>query len=133
MVYGVIDRFTGEGRIAIAGHPPPMVIRHGGGIDSLDTGGLPVGMFDTAAYEAQPFHLGPGDRIVMYSDGITECFDSEGEAFELERFQQALLADRSSSATAVLANVEARVRDWRGNAPLDDDISVFMIERPVAE
>jgi sigma-B regulation protein RsbU (phosphoserine phosphatase) len=132
MVYGVIDRFTGEGRIAIAGHPPPMIIRHGGGIDSLDTGGLPVGMFDTATYEAQPFNLGPGDRIVMYSDGITECFDSAGEAFELERFQQALLEQRAASATAVLANVESRVRAWRGDAPLDDDISVFMIERAVA-
>lgn len=130
MVYGVIDRFTGEGRIAIAGHPPPMIIRHQGGIDTLDTGGLPVGMFDTAAYQAQPFFLGPGDRIVMFSDGITECFDAEGEAFELERFQQALLERREASATAVLAGVESRVRVWRGEAPLDDDISVFMIERP---
>ncbi len=130
MVYGVIDRFTGEGQLAIAGHPAPMILRRGGGIDSLEVRGLPVGMFDSASYEAQHFQLDAGDRIVLYSDGITECFDASGEAFELDRFQQAMLELPAASTTSTLARLEERVRAWRGNAAFDDDISVFMIERP---
>jgi sigma-B regulation protein RsbU (phosphoserine phosphatase) len=133
MVYGVIDRVTGIGRISIAGHPPPMILRQDGCIDTLETGGLPVGMFDVAAYEAQPFHLDPGDRILMYSDGVTECFDSQGRAFELERFQQVLHNEVSNDAAGLLAAVESTLRSWRGNAALDDDISVFVIERPATQ
>jgi sigma-B regulation protein RsbU (phosphoserine phosphatase) len=130
MVYGVIDRFTGEGQLAIAGHPAPMILRRSGGIESLEVRGLPVGMFDSASYEAQYFQLDAGDRIVLYSDGITECFDASGEAFELDRFQQAMLELPAASTTSTLARLEERVRAWRGNAAFDDDISVFMIERP---
>ncbi|WP_462320476.1 PP2C family protein-serine/threonine phosphatase, partial [Halochromatium sp.] len=131
MIYGVIDRYSGEGQIAIAGHPPPMILRQGGRIDILDTGGLPVGMFDQADYDNQTFALGAGDRIILYSDGITECFDATGRAFDLERFQTALLAQAEAPATVALEQLEAQIRAWRGAAPFDDDISLFMIERPL--
>lgn len=130
MVYGVVDRFTGTGQLAIAGHPAPMILRRGGGIESLEVRGLPVGMFDNAGYEAQHFQLDAGDRIVLYSDGITECFDADGQAFEIDRFQRALLEPPVTSAAATLARLEQHVRTWRGSTTFDDDISVFMIERP---
>jgi sigma-B regulation protein RsbU (phosphoserine phosphatase) len=130
MIYGVIDRHSGEGQLAIAGHPPPMILRHTGQIDTLDIGGLPIGMFSHASYDAQSFVLGPGDRIILYSDGITECFDANGQAFELERFQAALTAQSEAPAAVALEQLESLVRAWRGGAPFDDDISVFMIERP---
>ena len=133
MIYGVIDRFSGEGQLAIAGHPPPMILRQDGRIDQLATGGLPIGMFDHASYDAQPFVLGSGDRIVLFSDGITECFDAAGQAFEIDRFQAALLAQTQAPAAVALERLEAQVRAWRGAAPFDDDISVFLIERPAAE
>ncbi len=132
MVYGVVDRFSGEGWLAIAGHPAPMIIRKCGDIESFEVRGLPVGMFDSASYEAQHFQLGAGDRIVLYSDGITECFNANGEAFELDRFKQALIEPPTVSATATLARLEQRVRAWRSDAAFDDDISVFMIERPLS-
>lgn len=130
MIYGVIDRYSGEGRLAIAGHPPPMILRGNGQIDTLASGGLPIGMFGHASYDEQAFALGAGDRIILYSDGITECFDATNRAFELERFQAALLSQAEASAAVTLEHLEARITAWRGDAPFDDDISVFMIERP---
>ncbi len=131
MIYGVIDRFSGKGQIAIAGHPPPIVLRQDGQIDTLETGGLPIGMFDHASYDSQAFVLGAGDRIILYSDGITECFDATGQAFELDRFQAALLAQAKAPAPVALEQLEAQIRTWRGPVPFDDDISLFMIERPL--
>lgn len=134
MVYGVIDRFTGQGQIATAGHPAPMLLRRSGALEMLETSGLPVGMFDFASYDAQPFQLGAGDRLLLYSDGVTECFDANGEAFDLDQLKQALNAERHRDLTLMLSKLEAKVRAWRGqDTAFDDDLSVLMIERPLAD
>lgn len=130
MIYGVIDRDSGRGRLAIAGHPPPMIVRRGDRIEQLAVGGLPIGMFEFAEYLDQPFRLDPGDRLVLFSDGATECFDANGIAFEVERLQQALTGEPGATAEHIVGNLGAALKRWRGQAPLDDDVSVLMLERP---
>lgn len=130
LAFGLVDRHTGAGRIAVAGHPRPLLLRADGRIDRLEAGGLPVGMFEAASFELQTFQLDPGDRLFMYSDGITDCFDAAGEAFDLDQLY-AVLADRPGLASTELTRaIGGAVNAWLGGSELEDDISVLILERP---
>ena len=130
VVYGVLDPHTGDGRIALAGHPQPLVLRRDGSAEFLPKGGLPVGMFDSAEYVAKAFHLGPGDRLITYSDGITDCYDAAGRAFNIDHLC-ALLAEHRHLGSADLAELlRSAVLTWRGDAELEDDVSLLILERP---
>jgi sigma-B regulation protein RsbU (phosphoserine phosphatase) len=130
VVYGVLNPHTGAGRMAIAGHPKPLLLRADGAVEFISEGGLPVGMFDSAEYSAEAFHLAPGERILTYSDGITDCFDAEGRAFDLEHLQSLLHTHRGESSETVASLLRNAVLDWRGDAELEDDVSLLIIERP---
>ncbi|MBK1630596.1 hypothetical protein CKO31_07525 [Thiohalocapsa halophila] len=130
VVYGVLDPHTGRGRLASAGHPQPLLLRANGEIELAPKGGLPVGMFDTADYSTHAFELAPGERIVTYSDGITDCVDAAGRAFDIEHLCALLRRHREASSDALAELLRAAVLAWRGDAELEDDVSLLIIERP---
>ena len=72
VVYCTIDR-SGELRWSNAGHPKPMLVRANGEPQLLDSTGLPIGMMDIAAYEVKTLQLQPGDKLVLFSDGLSEA------------------------------------------------------------
>lgn len=78
MAYATVDVATGRGRLVQAGHPPPLLIRAGGDIQPLGEGGLPIGLIDRARHDEIALHLGPGDRLLLYSDGVTETRLQDG-------------------------------------------------------
>ena len=130
VVHGVLNPHTGEGRLALAGHPQPLLLHNDGSIELLPKGGLPVGMFDTADYRAQVFRLEPGERIVTYSDGITDCFDQAGRPFDLDHLCALLRANRALGSEALANVLRKAVLAWRGDAELEDDVSMLILERP---
>ena len=132
VVYGVLDRHTGAGRLALAGHPRPMILHPDGSIDTLEAGGLPVGMFDVVEYATQPFQLGPGDRLITYSDGITDCFDERGSPFDLDHVQKMLITHRTRPVTEIADLLREAVTVWRAGEEFEDDISLVILERPAA-
>src|SRR3954471_13425055 len=73
---------TGELSYVNAGQNPPMLRRSTGRYETLRTGGIALGMFDSAEYESGHTVLGPGDVIVMYSDGVTEAENIDGQPFD---------------------------------------------------
>ncbi|NHX28342.1 serine/threonine-protein phosphatase, partial [Escherichia coli] len=78
MAYGIADLATGLIRLVQAGHPHPMVQRADGRIEFVGDGGVPVGLIPGAGYESFEIRLGPGDRLLLYSDGFTEA-EADGE------------------------------------------------------
>ncbi len=130
VVYVVLDTTTGEGKAAIAGHPKPLLLRANGSIESVDGGGLPVGMFAAVEYETVPFHLAPGERVITYSDGITDCVDQEGRTFDLEHLHELISANRDLPVGELAESLRRGIADWRGGAELEDDVSLLIIERP---
>lgn len=129
IAYGTLEKGTGRVLIALAGHPHPMVMRQTGEIAYLKNGGLPVGMFAAVAYESQELSLAPGDKLVLYSDGVTECSNLEGQPFGQEQLRDAL-AFASRSQLPLTAILDDRLRQWRGPRDFEDDISLLVLERP---
>jgi sigma-B regulation protein RsbU (phosphoserine phosphatase) len=130
IAYGILDKRTGEAAIALAGHPLPIILRSIGECEYLEPGGLPVGMFPEVAYDSQIVHLGPGDRLIFYSDGVTECQGPNGELFGDQRMTALLTAAFDASASRLISTLANRLREWRKRDDFEDDISVLVLERP---
>jgi serine phosphatase RsbU (regulator of sigma subunit) len=129
MVLGEIDPRTGRGAIVQAGHPPPLLIGRDGAVRFIGEGGLPVGLFPAAQYEPVRFEVGEGDRLVLYSDGLIEAHNPDGEIFSEERLLDLVRPRAGDSTEALLDALDAAVRHWHGSDTLEDDLSVLVLER----
>jgi sigma-B regulation protein RsbU (phosphoserine phosphatase) len=90
--YGVFDGATRTLRYVNAGHTPPIVLRTNGSIDTLETGGAPVGMFPASSYEERAVQLDPGDVVITYTDGVIEAANKSGEEWGVQRLLKATAA-----------------------------------------
>lgn len=105
---------------ASAGHPPPRLIR-GTTVRRLDdVSGLPLGLNRTSAYEQSSVALQPGDRLVLFSDGVTESRNAAQSLYGDERLD-AVLPAPVNSAAELLSRVTSSVRAFRDGRPADDD------------
>jgi serine phosphatase RsbU (regulator of sigma subunit) len=129
MILGEIDPRGQRASIVQAGHPSPLVIRRGGIVEPIGDGGFPVGMIPFASYERLEFDFGPGDRLLIFSDGLVEAENPEGEQFSEARLHRLVGDNATGSTPAVLDTLDDVLRKWRGSETLDDDLSVLMLER----
>jgi serine phosphatase RsbU (regulator of sigma subunit) len=129
MILGEIDSRSQRASIVQAGHPSPLVIRADGSIEMIGEGGFPVGMLPFASYERLEFDLGPGDRLFIYSDGLVEAEDQDGEQFSETRLRNLVRDTAAAPSPVLLGRLDDALRNWRGSETLDDDLSVLMLER----
>ncbi len=86
--FGVLDPATGHLAYCSAGHLDPYVVRRGGGpVEPLSAWGFPLGVKRREPFVEHVAHLHPGDRLVLYSDGLIEALDDDGEPFGFSRFE----------------------------------------------
>lgn len=129
MVYGTLNLQTGTGILTQAGHPSPIHQTSAGGITLIGDGGFPIGMIPEADYDDHPLQLLPGDRLFLYSDGITECRAPDGTMFGTERLQELILGGYGLPLRALMQNIEAALKLFCGCAHFDDDVSLLALER----
>jgi sigma-B regulation protein RsbU (phosphoserine phosphatase) len=129
MVYGVLNANTGAGHLCQAGHPHPLITDSRGKVRQIGKSGFPVGMLDTARYESIAFQLGQGERLFLYSDGITDCSSEDGTPFTLQRLATQLACGKDNSLPGSIASLGRELKRWHGDAPLEDDISLLAIAR----
>ena len=124
------DARTGEVKYASAGHNPPFLVR-GGTVEPLALeSGPPLGLFDGAAYAESTTRLEAGDRLVMYTDGITEAFDPQQRQFGEGGLVAVLEKSGSAGSTEDLGSQILReVTLFAGTAPQSDDIAIMVLER----
>jgi len=119
--FGLVDPSREEIVFCNAGHNPPLLQRASGEMEKLEAGGPVLGVLPEISYTAEKRSLGPGDLLLVFSDGVTEAQDSEEEEFGEERLAEVLAANRDEPADAVLERVKEAVADWTaGVAPFDD-------------
>lgn len=128
VVSAVIDPSGGTVRFVNAGHPPPLVVRHSGVLQT-DRGGPALGLIDAAEFHEQVVDLLSGEIVLIYSDGLIETRNAGGEFFGEERLR-ALLPGSCASGAADLGErlVEACDR-FQGYAPAHDDLSLVIMQR----
>jgi sigma-B regulation protein RsbU (phosphoserine phosphatase) len=127
ILYGVLDAATGEFRYVSAGHPGVAHVPAAGPSRIIDTRGFPIGLADVP-YEEHALPMAPGDRIVLYSDGIPEAMDGEGQVFGGDRLIEALDRARGGPLDGAVASLLDELRDWTGSAGLRDDVSLVAVE-----
>jgi len=126
-----LDARCHQCRLLSAGHGPTLVVRgRDGHIESLDSQGLPLGLFeDQILEESIERSLNPGDVIVAVSDGFFEWANDSNEPFGLDRLQEVIRAHRHESAEGILAAMERSVREFAGPVPQQDDVTGLIIKR----
>ena len=125
--YCTLDR-SGMLRYSNAGHPKPVVLRSSGDLVSLETTGMPLGMLEMAAYGVEEIQLERGDKVVIYSDGLSEAENADGEFFDRKGFRPALRANAALGSSELHSKLVEAVEDFTEGAMLNDDITVLVLE-----
>lgn len=125
-VYCVLDAASGVLTYSNAGHYLPAVVRIGGTIERLGAGGPVLGVLPNAEYEQAQVALAPGDRVVLFTDGLTEARNDAGDEFGEARLLEAALRHRACSAPALQARLAAAVAAFAGGT-LQDDATLIVL------
>jgi sigma-B regulation protein RsbU (phosphoserine phosphatase) len=120
---------SGHVRIAQAGHPPPLILRASGRMQFLGDGGLPIGLIPGASYPSIEVTLDPGDRLLVHSDGITECADESGTMLDDHGLAALLGANAHRRGPALLDLLVEDLAAHAGTDDFTDDISAVLLER----
>lgn len=126
MFYGVLNR-AGRLNFVTAGHPPPLLIRANGAIERLESANFPIGLIAGVSFSVDSARLDNGDGLVIYSDGVTEAQDINGELFGEDRLVAVLKRHARSRAEAVSNDVISAVSDFVAGAPQADDLTLLVI------
>jgi len=122
-----IDPRTGDLTYVNAGHNPPLVVRANGPVDFLQGGSMVLGVFPQATYTQHTAHLGPGDLLALYSDGVTEASaPGAHDEFGEQRLAAAL---RGETPAAMIEAVKNAVSAFAGSVSAADDFTLLLARR----
>lgn len=124
--YGVLGADGKRFTYCSAGHDPPLLLRDGR-IRELDIGGMPLGIDRTEKYVRSIEHLRSGDLILMYTDGVVDAANFEGDPFGRERLRESLLRHAALPASQLAKQILWDVRRYAGLSRLMDDITLVAI------
>jgi phosphoserine phosphatase RsbU/P len=118
--YAVVDTARRTVSYANAGHFPPVLLHADGQVDRLAPTGLVLGVAPDWTYSNGSARIGAGDRLVCFTDGITEANNPAGEEFGEDRLIDAIRAHQAEPADRLARTIADAVGEWTGGAPQDD-------------
>ena len=128
MVLADVDLATGKALMVQAGHPHPILQTAEARIETLGSGGLPVGLIDGADYPQFELTLNAGDRLVVLSDGVTECPDPKGNLFDEDRLEHLLCRLHGVTGDSFFEAMLWELSEFAGSKRFPDDISGVILE-----
>src|SRR5580692_6870031 len=127
LMYGVLDVANGDFRHVSAGHPGPLLLPADGPPVILESPGFPIGLAEEA-YAERRVHLGAGDRMYLYSDGLPDAMNADGERFGEVRLLEAIERCRAEPLRVGLASLLGEIARWQGAKRPQDDSSILAVE-----
>jgi sigma-B regulation protein RsbU (phosphoserine phosphatase) len=130
LLYGILDYGTGHFHYARAGHLPPVVLKpHGQPIDIPVNRGQPLGMFEDIELDEQEFTIPVGGMALLFSDGLSEASDSQGDEFGDQCLYEVLSEHQEKTAQAVCEQLWLAVQTHSGDTTLQDDFTTVVLKR----
>jgi phosphoserine phosphatase RsbU/P len=129
-VYAIVNTKTGAVQYSAGGHFPPYFVRTNGTVESAPlVGGMVLGVEPEARYDSGEAALGPGDLMILYSDGVTEAANPADDLFGDERLEAALSVVVGADENAAIGAVTDGVRAFVAGRPQSDDITLVAVRR----
>ncbi len=125
----VVETATGVIRYAGAGHEAPLIARCAGGVEPLEAGGTILGLAGDTTFTEQEGRLGPGDALVMYTDGVTDARDRDRGFYGDDRLLATVRGVCGRPAAEIVQAIMDDVRAFRGDADPFDDLTLLVVER----
>ena len=126
---GILEISTGKLTAANAGHEYPALQRPDGSFELFrDKHGLVIGAFDGVRYKEYEMHLEPGSRLFLYTDGVTEAMNTEGDLFGTDRMLDALNRQGRAHPEQILRQVTEEINSYIGGAEQFDDLTMLCLE-----
>lgn len=126
--YGVLHRSSGLLRYVRAGQERPLLLRPHLPILQLPGKGRFLGMLNPLTLEENSIQLQPGDRLVLFSDGVTDAINPQNQHYDLERLIRFLQHVPPMAATQLLDHILKDLQQWRQDAPSFDDTTLLVVE-----
>ena len=128
MCYCVLDKEAGKVTLVRAGHPYPILQKANGRVEEIKSGGYAIGLARIVETPETELHVSAGDRLILYSDGLTECADSRSIHFSREKLATLIGHASGKSVVELVAGIRKEVVAWRGQESFDDDISMIAVQ-----
>jgi sigma-B regulation protein RsbU (phosphoserine phosphatase) len=124
--YGLLDGASRRFTYTNAGHNPPLLVRRDGKVVRLEEGGAILGVFPEYEYMEAQIELTPGDRLVMFTDGVSEVPDANGNDFGEERLTQLLKINRELDAAELQQKIIEAITVFSGGE-FHDDVTLVVL------
>ncbi len=124
---GIFDSVRHELRYVNAGHESPFLLHGSGDLERLQPSGRPIGLLSGGGYEERRVTLRSGDRLFLYTDGLTDAEDARGVAFGEKRIATLLAGAAEQDPATLLARIERAFKEHRGGIDAADDATLLVI------
>jgi hypothetical protein len=126
--FGLLDPIKQSIRFSSAGHLDPYVYRaNSGKIEMLSSWGFPLGVRRRDAFREHSVEFSAGDRLILYSDGLIEAVDDDGDPFGFDRFEHTIRGNGHLSADEIKKSLLTAVRKFTRNRPPEDDQTLVVV------
>jgi len=133
LFYSELDPRSSQLTYINGGHNSPLLVRASGEVTPLDIGGFPVGITPFGDYREGWVEIEPGDVMVVYSDGVTESLNEEGEEFGESRLIEIVQKSRGRTAAGLRDRIDEALTRFVGKADSVDDITIVILKRKTGE
>lgn len=127
LFYAVFDEEQGVLTFASGGHQDAVLLRASGEIEMLSAEGIPIGIFEDSVWAEKQCRLQEGDRVLLFTDGVTEARCADGRLFSSERVLEVIRSEPVTSSAELLNRLELAVMEHT-NGILTDDVAMLVME-----
>jgi serine phosphatase RsbU (regulator of sigma subunit) len=128
VLYGILNRTTHEFTYARAGHEPPLILYASGRVERVPhSAGMAIGLWNEITLDERVITMSPGSTLLLYTDGMTDCRDPNGEAFGLERVKLTLSRFTHLAAQQICDEMLDTLKSYENGAKQDDDVTLVAV------
>ncbi|MEJ2759661.1 MAG: PP2C family protein-serine/threonine phosphatase [Anaerolineales bacterium] len=131
--YGVLDPAENQLIYANAGHNPPFLVtsQSESKLFALARTGMPLGVEPDSSWERRSINFSPGDKLILYTDGVTEAQNISNEFYDETLLVKCIMANANGSAFVLQDKILKEVKDFTNGAPQTDDITLMILEKEI--